>query len=58
MMVHLHNTYPVPQLSAGQREVVVAICDAMFQGHTGEEAAAIKARLPKDSVEWQKTSGE
>jgi hypothetical protein len=56
-MVHIHNAYPVPQFTPSQLETLTAICDTLFQAHTGEEAAAIKARLPSDCPDWQKEKG-
>jgi len=56
-MVHIHNAYPIPQFSPSQLETLTAICDTLFQAHSGEEAAAIKARLPNDCPDWQKAKG-
>jgi len=56
-MVHIHNAYPVPQFTPSQLETLTAICDTLFQAHSGEEAAAIKARLPNDCPDWQKAKG-
>ena len=56
-MVHIHNTYPIPRFTPPQLETLTAICDTLFQAHSGEEAAAIKARLPSDCVDWQRDKG-
>jgi hypothetical protein len=56
-MVHIHNAYPIPQFTPSQLETLTAICDTLFQAHTGEEAAAIRARLPSDCPDWQKAKG-
>jgi len=56
-MVHVHNIYPVPQFTSAQLETLTAICDTLFQAHSGEEAAAIRARLPEDCPEWQRAKG-
>jgi hypothetical protein len=56
-MVHIHNAYPVPQFTPTQLETLTAICDTLFQAHSGEDAAAIKARLPNDCPDWQKAKG-
>ncbi|WWD20494.1 hypothetical protein CI109_104970 [Kwoniella shandongensis] len=52
-MVHRHNTYAPAEVNETQLETLKAICDTLFQSHTGEEAEKIKARLPKDAPEWQ-----
>lgn len=57
-MVHRHNEYQAPVLDDSQHETLVAIMDAMFQGHIGDEAAGIKASLPKGCPEWQIAAGE
>jgi len=56
-MVHLHNAYSIPEFTPAQLETLTAICDTLFQAHSGEEATAIRARLPKDCPEWQKAKG-
>ncbi|KAI5480800.1 long chain fatty alcohol oxidase [Pseudohyphozyma bogoriensis] len=44
---------PPSPFNESQRAVLVALCDAVFSGHDGEEAAKLRATVPKGAPKYQ-----